>query len=425
MGRLQKRLVIAIANATAGFKADKRKMMLSIVSLLLSAAVLISSTVCWYALASASGNTNTITLKTDNGLRVNDLGESLNEIAKNAYLIPASSVDGRNIFFPADGESFSDQTSDMVFRTANTGDKNYSYLQYDFELSAEENYTGIYLDLDHTYVYFEGWDSSDSDVSSQALIDSRAIRAAIYYEGMDNNQPIVFTSQKSIKTTEAVDMIDTNDGSFLATATQTAVPFKDYSYGKRQLANMDKGEKRRFSLIVWLEGTVAECDNSLIGKQLDLNIRLTTSWDNTEKIVFEDQTNNQAVASALSNNSYILALYYDNEAHNINDYRFTLYEDESSTPSKHVWYCNIPGNAVSKLTFRVINLVPAEGSDGIVLEWTKTLSNKSTTNRVDSTKFIADNVNAKDSRGHWYDGAIEDSGTGHDIGDGDLDDNDW
>ena len=439
MGRLQKRLVIAVANATAGFKADKKKMTLSIVSLLLTATVLISSTVCWYILQQAQGNTGAISLQTDNGLRVNDLGESLESAAKNSYLLPASSVDGRNLFFPTDGDSFSNQTSDMYFRTANAGDKNYSYIQYDFELMAEENYTSIYLDTSekndgsgkpYTYIGFkqgnEDWFSSN-DLRTK----SRAIRAALYYEGMENNKPIVFTTQQVSKETEAVSVIDNNDGSFLSTATQKAVPFRNYSYGQRQLAIMNKGEKRRFSLIIWLEGTLAECTDDLIGMEIDMNFKFTTSWENTEEIIFEDKTSGHAVEAYLNNHhNCALVLYYNDPNHNINYYKFNLYKREVSSTGNPQWYCNIPGNAVSSLEFRIVQLsnssVPKDAvSDGTnSFVWNQTAQGQSTTNRIDATKYIADSVGAT-SYGHWYDGAIEDMGGGHDIDDGDIDDDDW
>ena len=271
-------------------------------------------------------------------------------------------------------------------------------------------------------MYFQGWNSSDEAVRNQAIEDSHALRAAIYYEGIDDNTPIVFNTQKTVKTTAAVSQVDNNDGSFLGTATQTSVPFSDYSYGKRQLATMDKGEKRRFSLIIWLEGTTSECNDTLIGKKLDMNIRLTTSWENTEKILFEDNTVNKAIKNILDNNpGYALALFYDNEKHNIVDYRFNLYKDSSYTESDPVWYCNIPGNAVADLTFRIINLNASDLTapvtvGGNVFEWDRSESK--------STKYIADTVGPI-SYGHWYDGAIEDMGGGHDIDDGDINDDDW
>lgn len=439
MGKFRKRLVVAVANATSQCRTDRKKMVLSIVSLFLTVTVLISSTVCWYILMQATGDTGSISLRTDNGLRINDLGESLESAAKNSYLLPASSVDGRNIFFPSDGDSFSNQTSDMIFRTANAGDKNYSYIQYDFELMAEENYTGIYLDTSEdpdnsdkpcTYIGFKNGNEDWSN-NSDLLRKSRAIRAAIYYEGIEDNKPIVFTTQQVAKETEAVSVIDNNDGSFLSTATQRAVPFRNYSYGQRQLAIMNKGEKRRFSLIIWLEGTLAECTDDLMGLEIDMNFKFTTSWENTEEIIFEDQTTNHAVETYLNaHHDCALVLYYDNPTHDINNYKFNLYKRETGSSGNPQWYCNIPGNAIADLEFRIVQLsdtnVPkaAVTDSGKTYLWNQTSQGVSTLNRVDATKYIADSVGAT-SYGHWYDGAIEDMGGGHDIDDGDINDDDW
>ena len=451
MGKFSHRFVAAIVGNIGKLKFSRKKLLLSIVSLVLATVVLISSTVCWYMLMTANGEVSDTNLDIDNGLRINDLGESFKDIAEDSFIRPASSVDGRNIYFPADGESFSNQTANMIFRNANAGDKNDGYIQYDFDLTAEENYTSIYLDTltdegadaPNTYVYFEGWNDDDKaqdndfEDAEEAKKYSNALRAAIYYEGMDDNKPIVFSPQKATRTTNAVKEIDSNDGSFLAVGTQTAYPFKNYSYGKRQLAIMDKGERRRFSLIIWLEGTDKFCEDKLAGRKIELSIKFTTSWENTDKIQFVD-THNHLIKNLLRDNqNYALALFYDDAHHGITNYRFNMYTDVAATITddndqnypRDVWYCNIPGTAASELRFRIINLSTFNSSNpdaSTIYKWefSDSAHTKDTLNRVDSTVYINDSSSLSSSiYGHWHDGDIEDYGGGHDIGD--IDDGDW
>jgi hypothetical protein len=154
--------------------------------------VLVTSTVCWFTLKTADGYANTVQLQAGKGLRVNDTGETLKNITDNSYLLPASSVDGRNLYFPADGTPFTSKTDDnMVFRSANAGDMNYNYIQLNFSLTAEADYTSIFFKKDST-ISVKTNDGDSAAVKAAKKKAEKAIRAAIFYEGIENNKPIVF-----------------------------------------------------------------------------------------------------------------------------------------------------------------------------------------------------------------------------------------
>ncbi|MBQ5398994.1 MAG: hypothetical protein IIU14_06135 [Ruminococcus sp.] len=427
---------------------SRKALIMSIVSLILAFLVLVSSTWCWFAIKTGEGHSGNIKLDLGNGLRVNDLGQTEEEVSDKSYLLPASSVDGRNLFFSSDG-SFTKKTENLTYRTANAGDRNYSYVQLDYDLTAEENYTNIYLDTKipegntkpRTYLYFKGWDS-DTDAHAngfenrnQALQASKALRAAVWYEGIEDNKPIVFNTQSKITSTQAVSEIDRSTGEFILREKQTAYPFKEYSYGYRQIGKLDKGETRRFSILVWLEGTdETHCtsdrtDIDLTGKKIDFSLAFTTSWENTERIYFEDRTTNSEVATFLAspaNRNCSLVLNYNNPTHKINNYKFTMYKD-SSDNSGHTWYCDIPGIAYNDLSFKIIN----DTTGDVVYNWDKDTNGDDTLNRGDSTKYIAETLDANtgssnNSRGHWFDGEIEENGNGYDHGRiDDNDDDDW
>ena len=157
-------------------------------------------------------------------------------------------------------------------------------------------------------------------------------------------------------------------------------------------------------------------------KQLVLNLKFTTSWDNTVEINFEDISSGQAVADMLDQHrEYSLVLDYTNSNHNISNLKFTMQKVNANDSTK--WKCNIPDNAINDLTFQIL-----DGSNGnaVVYEWTKTTSGGSTLNRGTASTYYADTLNTStgtDSRGHWYDGDIESHGEGHDSGI--IDDDDW
>jgi hypothetical protein len=438
MGNFKDSFSKVIIRLSDGIVPSRKKIFLSIISAFLALVILTTTTFCWYSLQTAKGNFKG-KLETDRGLRVDDLGESPSAIADRSCLLPASSVDGRNLFFPSDGSDFSSSTTAITYRSANAGDKNFSYLQYDFELMAEANYTSIYIDLSKTHIMFKGYDYKGED---SALIEkadamtklSGAIRSALFYDGIEDNKPILFNSLGKTKATQAVSQVDTADGTCTQTARQVSSPFRDYTYGKKQLAILNQGEKRRFSLIVWLEGTDDECDNDLIEyngtpNKLDLSIGFTTSWDNKAKIIFKsaDSPNDRPdVYDILEEHpSYTLQLVYNDPVHKIDNVKFPMYYYDTDTRGNHQWYCNIPDNANHDLSFIITDgdgntVTESVGGTNVKCEWTQTMEDKSTKNRGDSTVYINDGYRNGSggitARGHWSDGDYEDNGEGQDNG---------
>ena len=429
MGKFRDKLVKNVSKAVESRKITKKQLSLSIVSLILASIILVSATYCWYALAKGTGTANNINLTAGNGLRVNDLGDTSQQFKDDSVLLPASSVDGRNLFFPTDGTDFSTETPKMTFRSANAGDRNYDYVQLDFNLTAEANYTSIYLDKS-TSLKIDVPPNASSTYKEQAEKAEKALRTAIYYEGMDT--PVVFTSQMNPSSVDAVKDIDRTTGRFLESSKQVAYPFKDYTYGKKQLAMLNQGETRPFSLIIWLEGTDPNCTSAAVMlKQLVLNLKFTTSWDNTEEILFEDNTNNHDVAAILSAHpEYSLVLNYNNDSHKIYNLKFTMQRNSENQDDYTKWKCNIPGNAYNDLSFQII-----DGRDSsIVCEWKTNKNNTSTLYRGTANKYFADEIGTKTvsekidvdkavtPHGHWYDGDIDEYGEGHDSG---IVDDDW
>lgn len=434
-----------------GKRSSKRQVIMSVVSLILAMLVLMSATYSWYVVHQSVGYTNDIKLDTGKGLRVNDLENTLENISDKSFLLPASSLDGRNLFFAADGSKFdSTTTQELTYRNANVGDKNVNYVQIDFQLTAEANNTSVYLDtsapeenngIPRTHLYFSGWDDDKKardngwENADEAIEYSKALRVALFYEGMDDNKPIVFSSQNQTATTNAVTEIDRTTGEYLDDERQIAYPFKDYAYGKKQIITMNQAETRNFSLILWLEGTDEKhcVSEKVIGKKIDFSFALTTSWENTVKIRFRDDQNQ--IADFLDKNpNCSLVLNYNDASHGIVDYKVTMYKESEQDNGRDVWYCNIPGTAYNDLTFEIVddsnrkiygyNFETGKQDNSRPLNWTQTKSGVSTKYRGDSTLYINDGWNNSYYAGHWYDGDIEEKGDGGDSGEVDGDD-DW
>lgn len=105
------------------------------------------TTVAWFTVKdTASINSQVFSLESSAALRVNDGQEDLSNhlVVKDFKLEEASSVDGRNMFFPSEG-NFKDSTSVMKFREGTAGDRNRTYVYKDFKLNADSDMTNVYI----------------------------------------------------------------------------------------------------------------------------------------------------------------------------------------------------------------------------------------------------------------------------------------
>ena len=101
-----------------------KKISTSYISIFLILLLLLSTTLAWFTINdTAYVDSDTFTMESVSGLRVNDGEDLKNEIKiENMILSEASSVDGRNMFFPTTG-TFTSNTSEMTFPEGNAGDK--------------------------------------------------------------------------------------------------------------------------------------------------------------------------------------------------------------------------------------------------------------------------------------------------------------
>ena len=146
-------------------------------------ALIAASTYAWYYLSVTKQiTTDVITVSPDSGLDIDfknaNTNDSINiwEYIDDSFKFePATSLDGRNIYFPTSGTFDATDATKMTFRDGTINDINSKYLNIDFELTNTNPDTEMEVYLNNSS-YFYVDNSSDHDITQQ----SRALRLAFY-----------------------------------------------------------------------------------------------------------------------------------------------------------------------------------------------------------------------------------------------------
>jgi len=404
-----------------------RQALMSLISLIVAFIALTTMTFSWFTNKSSTAEANNFVLDCGKGLRVNDSGTSQLSFSQvNKNLIPASSVDGRNLYFPTDGSDFSSVTESMTFRSANAGDKNQNYIQIDFTLTAQQNHTALYINDEKTSIQIRNSNPITEYSKAQAAPLRSALWASTAESGVPNT-PIVFNSTSSTVRTAAVADVDRSTGAFIAGGRQVAHTFSEYAFGGTPVATLSKGVETKFSYIIWLEGTDPKCTDKVSAKDIKIELAFTTSWDKTQTIRFDDKTQNAQIKSLLTRERpYTLTLRYvevngqGQESESYTDFHMYKYNDTNGNNNNTVWSCNIPGDMRKNIYF--ILQPPVSDSSGQTYTFCYNTSNQSTLDRGANRLYAADDLNQVTGQsylghGHWI--AVGDSdGAGHDDGGG-------
>ncbi len=414
------------------------KLFFSVVSLFLVIAVFITCSFSWFSIKTSKIDAARFTLQCGKGLRVNDSGTSdfqMNE-DQDRYIVPASSVDGRNLYFPTDGSDFSNVTKEMTFRNSNVGDKNYNYIQIDFSLTAQQNNTALYINEEKTSLQL---------LSNGTLSTAQAapLRMAIW-SSVPNSEglpaaPVVFNPTGKTYTTAAVENVDRATGKITGSlGRQVSHAFSDYSYGGTPVATLAKGVVTKISVIIWLEGADPKCTKNRVAlKDVALSLAFSTSWDKTQVIRFKDSTNGNWAGGLLNAQSngqsgttpatHSLTLRYVNpdDATDVTD--FTMYKYQNTSDE---WFCNMPGDMQKDITF-ILTPKSGTGTTYTFCKNSKAPSGTASSNtyvyysydRGVNRVYVAQggNSNAQLCQGYWMD-LGDSNGGGHDDNDIDGDD---
>lgn len=299
-----------LIKATEKRTVSKKQLLTSCVSFFLSLAILLTATFSWFTVHDKVWvDSDAVTVTHSSGLRVNH-GEDISSnitLSETVKLAEASSVDGRNIFFPTTGTFFDDsvtaqnsheKTSQMIFREGNVGDKNTKYYYSNFSLAVDSGKTDVYVKSysvtvttadDKKTQVFDGSVRMNNETKKEH--EECPIRIAFIQDS--RSTPVVIDPTALVTnyahTYNAVSAINENGEPSIAES--RAHSFSEYYFATDNPLFTVEAEQGKFdaTMVVWLEGTGGNCDRYINGT-VDIDIQLESNWDYMDMITFEDFT---------------------------------------------------------------------------------------------------------------------------------------
>lgn len=287
----------------------RKKLAISYVSLFLVFTLVLVTTVAWFTVKDrASINSQAFSLESSAALRVNDGQEDLSNhlVVKGFKLEEASSVDGRNMFFPSEG-NFKDSTSAMKFREGTAGDRNKTYVYKDFKLNADSDMTNVYIKgYNITIVSADGktvlgkFDGSTEIIRNdkgvpvdQKVYDPCPLRLAFITDS--SKTPTVIDPSALIdehaKNYNAVS--STNMVGSPATKLSSCKTFSDfYFYSGESLFTLLGQKPLDVTLVAWFEGAYEDQSvyDKYAGASVTIDVELESNYNDMEAITFIDKT---------------------------------------------------------------------------------------------------------------------------------------
>ena len=344
-------------------KAQKKRKLFkgaakSYVSLFLVVSLVVIGTTAWFvAKDQVTINTPLVELKSSNGIHDDSMQTKKTELViPNFRLEEASSVDGRNIYFPvsttnnvndaaaatvatttssassdtlvdwtATNSNMKTQTEAMRFREGNAGDKNKRYAYVDTTINAAGGETKVWLrgynikfgnneykeELELTY------NSSGKPISQVFPTPySCPIRVAIIDDS--GHKPKVFDPaahlDEYVNNTYAVKYV-TGEG-VPTTQITNLKAFSSYYYGTdNPLFVIEPGHSINLTVVVWLEGTHPYARNYM-GQTMTMTLEIETNVTQMEEVYLHDwtigDTYNSVTGNTVTQSNYIAAGNYSN-----------------------------------------------------------------------------------------------------------------
>lgn len=300
----------AFIKASNSRRINRKKLTTSYVSLFLAFLILVSGTISWFTFNdTASVDSDTFSLEAASGLRVNE-GEDLSNHIRldDINLDEASSVDGRNMFFPTTG-TFTDSTRTSVFREGNVGDKNQKYVYKDFQLKGDSGITFVYVksykitvtgeEFNETFNGSTGiqYDSSGKPVS-QTKHDECPVRIAFITDSSSVPQVIDPTAIVDNYVEKYNAVSSTNVNGVASTAVSDGKSFSDYYFVTGSpIFTLYGNTPVNITMVIWLEGTEnvengKSNSNKYAGADISVDIELESNWADMDTITFVDATIN-------------------------------------------------------------------------------------------------------------------------------------
>lgn len=356
---------------------NTKKVTTSYVALFLVLSIFAVSTFSWFTIRdTATIDSDPFSLESAAGMRVNKGEEIRNTITvKQAKLKEASSVDGRNMFFPVDrgygdkGQSV--DTSEMKFREGTVGDKNNGYIYSDFTLTGQtggqvEVYVKSYK-VEVTNKYTKKTEVYDG--ATHITVDGN--KKPSTYLAYQNPCPIrIAFIRNSAEASTVIDptaIIDSyadecqavSSVNSLGSATTTKAKgrsFSDYYFGTgAPLFTLDGLKSQNITMVAWLEATGENCD-AYEGQNVSITVELESNWKDMEYVTFVDKTKgdadndqNKELRWVGNAGCFLVMTYYDENFQNPKS--VVMSESKSDGKKPIEWIAYLPKDKITNISF--------------------------------------------------------------------------
>lgn len=307
--KLKERMQNSIFALSDNRLLGRKKLAISYVSLFLVFTLVLVTTVAWFTVKdTASINSQVFSLESSAALRVNDGQEDLSNhlVVKGFKLEEASSVDGRNMFFPSEG-NFKDSTSAMKFREGTAGDRNKTYVYKDFKLNADSDMTNVYVKgYNITIVSADGKTVLGKfDGSTEIIRDDKGVPVnQKVYDPCPLRLAFITDSSKTPTVIDPSALIDehaknynavssTNMDGSPATKLSSCKTFSDfYFYSGESLFTLLGQKPLDVTLVAWFEGAYEDQSvyDKYAGASVTIDVELESNYNDMEAITFIDKT---------------------------------------------------------------------------------------------------------------------------------------
>lgn len=358
---------------------NTKKVTTSYVALFLVLSIFAVSTFSWFTIRdTATIDSAPFSLDSAAGMRVNKGEEIRNTITvKQAKLKEASSVDGRNMFFPVDrgygdkGQSV--DTSEMKFREGTVGDKNNGYIYSDFTLTGQTGgQVEVYVKSYKVEVTNKNGEKEVYDGATHITVDGNRPSSYLAYQ---NPCPIrIAFIRNSAEASTVIDptaIIDNyadecqavSSVNSLGSATTTKAKgrsFSDYYFGTgAPLFTLDGLKSQNITMVAWLEATGENCD-AYVGQNVSITVELESNWTDMEYVTFVDKTKGEVGDDAgketkwVGNDGCFLVMtYYDDNFQNPKSVVMSALKTENRGGKEQPieWIAYLPKNIKTNISF--------------------------------------------------------------------------
>lgn len=351
---------------------NTKKVTTSYVALFLVLSIFAVSTFSWFTIRdTATIDSDPFTLDSAAGMRVNKGEEIRNTITvKQAKLKEASSVDGRNMFFPVDRgygvEGQSVDTSEMKFREGTVGDKNNGYIYSDFTLTGQTGgQVEVYVKSYKVEVTNKNGQKEVYDGATHITVDSSnkpstylayqnpcPIRIAFIRNSAEASTVIDPTAIIDSYADECQAVSSVNSLGSATTAKAKGRSFSDYYFGTgAPLFTLDGLKSQNITMVAWLEATGENCD-AYVDQDVSITVELESNWKDMEYVTFVDNTvgDNGGPTKWVGNDGCFLVMtYYDENFQNPKSVVMSASKSDGNKPIE--WIAYLPKDKITNISF--------------------------------------------------------------------------